>query len=516
MQKLGRRQLLLGVALLSLPSFIYVCVNRDDPHFGILEDDGIYLIGAKSIAEGSGYRVENLSGEPYQTKYPPLYPLYLSIAWRAAATLPARITAALMLSWLAFPVCVALVHVWLRRRGFPPRAAWIVTGLFALNPYILFFNANLGSEMMFVALALSTILLAERDRALAAGIVGGIGTLARSAGIALLPAGIVYYLWKRQPRNALWFTLGVLPPFIGWMLWSRTHQAPGSDIITMCYTNYLGFLFQNVGWDNLGMVLWRNFSALLESFGSYVFPQMIGGLPAKMILQPLALAMILGTIRMGRDSLYAVFGLFSSAMLLIWDFAPNQRFVLPLAPLLLAGFYTEASHFAGLVRKAFAHKDRSQRVVAYGFAGFLIAILATGAGLQVYMWVNVIPGQARDDRANAKHFASLYEWIRINTSPDAAVIWENATALYLFANRHSAAFLIPPRQWYKAEHDDDLAFYRRIDEYAGQNYEFVMFPAVGPHRNEEILKAATENANLERIHEDTGGIIYKVQKKAGR
>jgi hypothetical protein len=282
--------------------------------------------------------------------------------------------------------------------------------------------------------------------------------------------------------------------------------------VTLYYTNYIGYQLINVDFSNIGVVLWKNFSALLESFGSYVFPQMIAGLPAKLILQPLALAMILGIVRTGRHSLYALFGAFSAAMLLVWHFPPNQRFVLPLVPLLLAGFYSEAVHFAGLVRQAFHHKDRSQRAVAYGFAGFLVAILALGAGLQIYMWINVIPGQARDDRANRESYARLYQWIESNTPQDANTLWENDTALYLSTGRLAVAFLIPPRQWYRSENDEDLESYRRIDEYArAHNLQYVILPAVGPHRNDEVLKVAAGNTKLEKIHEETGGVVYRVR-----
>ena len=41
------------IALLALPTFFFVWVNRDVPHFGVLQDDGLYFGSAKSIAEGT-------------------------------------------------------------------------------------------------------------------------------------------------------------------------------------------------------------------------------------------------------------------------------------------------------------------------------------------------------------------------------------------------------------------------------------------------------------------------------
>src|ERR1700688_4086208 len=86
--------------LLCLPSLLFVWFNRDVPHFGILQDDGLYLIGGKALAQDSGYRILSLPGQLYQTKSPPLYPLYLSLAWRAIPAFPANLSLAIMLSWL--------------------------------------------------------------------------------------------------------------------------------------------------------------------------------------------------------------------------------------------------------------------------------------------------------------------------------------------------------------------------------------------------------------------------------
>ena len=60
--------------LLCLPSLLFVWHNRDVPHFGILQDDGVYLIDAQALAQGAGYRILSLPAQPFDTRYPPLYP----------------------------------------------------------------------------------------------------------------------------------------------------------------------------------------------------------------------------------------------------------------------------------------------------------------------------------------------------------------------------------------------------------------------------------------------------------
>ena len=380
--------------------------------------------------------------------------------------------------------------------------------------------------MMFTVLLLGAILVAERQDAgvwtqgwrgpLLAGGIAGAAYLTRTSAIALLPAGIAYYVWKKRPRGALWFTLGMLPAIAGWMLWSRMNAAPGHDVVTLCYTNYLGYYFMNVGRDNFAQVLWRNVSALLESMGSLVFPQMMQGLLAKFILQPLAVAMILGCIRMvrqGHAGLYSLFGGISLLMLLVWHYEPNQRFILPLAPLLLTGFCFEMAHLARLFRGAFIHRDRSQRIVAYVFAGFLITVLAVGASLQIYMNVSVIPDLFRNDRSNTLAYRAIYGWIANHLPANANILWQDDTALYLATGRHAVSFVVPPREFEATGGDaGEAARYRGIAEYARQQrLDYVLLAKIGLRHNDEVLREAAANPQLEPVHEEQGGILYRVR-----
>jgi hypothetical protein len=513
----------LALFALCLPSLLFVWHNRDVPHFGILQDDGLYFIDGKSLAEGSDYRILSLPAQPHETRYPPLYPLYLSLAWRINPAFPANLPLALMFSWLSFPALVVLTYLWCRRQQLPPPVIWLVTALFALNPYLLFFVSNLGSETMFMAFMFGAVLLVEPDSGrtnwywpLLAGVLAGAGYLVRTAGMVFLPAAIAYYAWKKKPRQALWFALGMLPAMAAWTLWTHAHAAPGRDVVTVAYTNYIASYIHSVGWDNIAVILWNNFSAMLESFGSLVFPQMIQGILAKFILQPLGVAMILGVIKMlrkGYGGLYAWFSGFYVALLMIWHFLPNQRYVMPLAPLLLAGLCFEMEHLATLMRTAFGHRDRSQRAVAYGFAGFLILVLAIGLGLQAYMGFSVMPEMARDDRSHAQAYGRIYQWIDKNLPADAGVLWEGDTVLYLATGHHGSSFVFLPREFIATGGEEGEALRTRtIDAYAREAHlGYVLLTKVGLHRNDEALRVAAANPNLERIHEEDGGILYRVR-----
>src|SRR5438128_7525740 len=76
----------LAGAVLALAA-VYLIALRT-PAAGIFHDDGVYLVTAKALATGQGYRIASLPGEIFQTKYPPLFPLLLAAAWKLYPRFP--------------------------------------------------------------------------------------------------------------------------------------------------------------------------------------------------------------------------------------------------------------------------------------------------------------------------------------------------------------------------------------------------------------------------------------------
>src|SRR6185436_3223086 len=55
---------------------------------GVFYDDAQYLILAKALASGDGYRFINLPGAPAATHFPPGYPLLLALLWKLSPSFP--------------------------------------------------------------------------------------------------------------------------------------------------------------------------------------------------------------------------------------------------------------------------------------------------------------------------------------------------------------------------------------------------------------------------------------------
>jgi 4-amino-4-deoxy-L-arabinose transferase-like glycosyltransferase len=83
----------------------------------------------------------------------PLYPAFLSLfATLGPAGVPAARIAQAILSALVVPI-----GVWLARRAFGQRAAWLAGGLLALDPYATYFAARLLTEVPFTLVAVGLI-----------------------------------------------------------------------------------------------------------------------------------------------------------------------------------------------------------------------------------------------------------------------------------------------------------------------------------------------------------------------
>jgi 4-amino-4-deoxy-L-arabinose transferase-like glycosyltransferase len=515
--------------LLLLPSAFYLWWNDDIPQFGDPHDDGVYFVSAKSLASGGGYRIESLPGDPAQTKYPPLYPLLLSLAWRINPNFPENLPLAAWISWLAIPAILILLAAYYPRMGISDGRASLLLALVAINPYFIWIGSHLHSELFFLALALGAMLLVERAAdqdagpglALAAGALAGLAYLARSAGIVMLVSAPLYLMLRHARRQAWHFAVAMLPFIGGWMVWANLHQLKTSDPALLYYTSYVGYELQNVSLTNLHLLLWKNVDELLKGLGSLIVPKVTDSLIEKIILEALAVAMVAGVVRMirrGQAAHYAIFAAGSVILLLIWHFPPNERFVLPLFPLALAGLLVEMERLGGGLRRGLSQKDVGQRIAAVVIIGVGVVIFGGGLALQVYLDAFAMPEGSRQERASNSDDRAAFGWIRANLPAGSAIFANEDPVLFLYTGHPAISRPVPPALWYREDHAgtveqfDSLVTYARL--HGISHVYFARFDARQTITEEDRLameNSIRSNPDLIQVFSKGAATVYRIR-----
>ena len=150
-----------------------MAVARWNQLYFFTPDSARYVIMAKSLVNGTGYRQIDTPGEPLYAHRPPGMSLLLS---PAALVAPYNILVAKGTVFLTALALLILLYQYIRRLNEPvitheiPAlhgfcwAALLITILFAINPYTLFFSTIVMSEIPFMACSLAILyLLATRQ-----------------------------------------------------------------------------------------------------------------------------------------------------------------------------------------------------------------------------------------------------------------------------------------------------------------------------------------------------------------
>src|ERR1700682_4640686 len=381
-----RRFCAVALVLVSLAPAAWIAFTwRDMPQLGFYHDDGLYWVSARSLAETGEYRIASLPAQPWQTKYPPLFPAWLALAWKLNPSFPANLPLATLFSWLAFPAYLAAVYAFLREHGFSPRERAVLFVLAAVNPMAVLFSASLMPELGFTALLVGALVLAERAESsrwmmVLAGVLAGLAYLTRSAALPLMvTVPLCLVLSRRGVRQGAPFLAGMFPAVAGWQIWVATHLSRGTDLVTLYYTDYAGFRRYNVQLADLPLIVWYNLDGLLRSIG-HVLNYDLEPFRSQHLERVVAVAALAGCVRLARASRKLQYPMAAAAflgLLLIWHYRPDPRLVFPLYPLLAAGLWIELKNVVRALRTAWRKPAFSERVAAVSGA----AVLAGFGGL---------------------------------------------------------------------------------------------------------------------------------------
>src|SRR5205085_3060789 len=126
-----------------------------------------------------------------------------------------------------------------------------------------------------------------------------------------------------------------------------------------------------------------------------------------------------------------------TALLLVWHFPANERFLLPLFPLLLAALATEAQHLAAGIQAAWK-KDAANRAVAAGVCAALAALVCAGLALDFDAVYKQIPEAIEQHRMVLASNRAAFAWIAQH-APDASFYAYDDPVFYLYTGQHAAS-----------------------------------------------------------------------------
>ncbi len=486
--RLGKAALLVIIAAL-VPSLWLAVAALDMPQLGHFHDEGLYWISAKSLAEGSGYRILSLPGEPYQTKYPPLFPLLLAGVWKLDPSFPHNLRLATVVCWIALPVCLLLAARLLRTMGFGSASAAAICAVLALNPYVLNYSTSLMSELWFSCILLGCILVIHRAGepgsarwvALAAGLLAGAAYLTRSSGLPLLASGPLYFALRRQYSRAALFVCGMAPAIVAWTWWTNRHMLLATDLTSLYYTNYLGFHLASFSLRDVPVLVWKNAAGMLAGAGD-----LVAGLREGAVSVILGSFVFAGAARMVRRtglSPYHLYGGGLILMLLPWHLCAGDRYmrmILPLLPLLAAGLFDLLSDCMVAARRWY-DSDSVVRMAAACLAGVAVAGLALPIAAGPVRTLLTAPGSIARERKNLDQDRAAFRWIQANLPRNATFLTGADPVFYLYTGRKACTLIGSPREMYLGDSGKPIDLASRLAAYShAQGLDYILLNAADP------------------------------------
>jgi hypothetical protein len=407
---------------------------------GVFQDDAIYVVLAKALASGDGFRMINLPGAPHATHFPPGYPFVLAALWRAFPSFPDNIVVFKFVNAVFLAGTAVLSYRFTRSRlALGTLGAAVASTVGTISVVVLMITGVVLSEPLYMLLAIPTLLFAERAAdddnprtAAAAGALIGVLALVRTVGIFLVPAALLVLLVRRRWRSAGIVAATAMVFVVPWQLWISVYQSETLPPFVGKYGAYGPWLSEGYRAGGLSFaraVLEKNADELFGFLGYITLP--VPPVWPRFV----SLGALLGMLIVGagatwrRIPITLVFLLGYGAVILAWPFEPT-RFALVWWPLL-------AALFVAGVKRTWLWRPSARVMHGARFAS-LAAALVVSAGYAMYnvrgvrqkWWVNI----QSDAGTRAKPIA---EWVARSTRPNDVVISDHDLIVYLYTGRRA-------------------------------------------------------------------------------
>ncbi|HEU4721855.1 MAG TPA: hypothetical protein VFS59_10875 [Gemmatimonadaceae bacterium] len=416
---------------------------------GVVADDAFYVILARALASGEGYRYLNVPGHPAGTHFPPGYPALLALVSFVVPAFPASVVAFKALNAAFLAAASVLVARLLRDRlELSPLWCLGVGAVTAISVPLLILGNLVLSELCFLALALGLLLALERlmdapasaRYALLLGAAIGVCALVRTHAVVLVPAAAVVLATRRRWREAALLTLAAVACLLPWQLWTARHGGTLPEPLLGMYDSYASWWLRGLRTMGVSMIPQTIAKTTSETSGmlAVLFSPMRGSAAHAVTLAALGSLVVAACIAAWRRMPVTLLFLAGYlAIVLVWPFQ-TARFVWTVWPLLLA--LVAVGGWTALGRPAWRAPVRAALAAAFvwvavGYAAYEMR------GIRGQWWSSI-------PRANTPRIATTVRWVLANTATDEVVATENEGAVYLYTGRQALPIItLTPAQY---------------------------------------------------------------------
>lgn len=408
---------------------------------GVFHDDAMYVILARSLATGHGYRYLNLPGAPIATQHPPGYPALLALATWFAPSFPANLTVFKALNAVIGAASAVLVTLFARSRALSPAQAIILGVASAVSIPTLVLSSMILSEPLFFLMIITLLIAAERFaerqrewwRPIAIGIGIAACALVRLNGIALLPATLLVLCVQRRWRDAGLLTLATVLTMLPWQVVIATHTGVLPVPLRGDYESASSWWLRGLHSGGLQTLVATFRMTIPESISVFtvLFSPVRGQVTHAITLIALIglLAVAVARVR-SRMPVTLIFLLGYLAIVAIWPYAP-ARFLWAVWPLFLLLIAAGATAAYQRIEVRAPRKAAMQFALLAGFAWVAVGYSAYEIrGARGHWWNSV-------SRSNARRIAATATWVNSHTRAGALVASEDEGAVFLYTARHA-------------------------------------------------------------------------------
>jgi hypothetical protein len=481
----------LALLLIAAIGWFYAHVI-DTQNMGFTHDDGVYAITGKALAEGKGFTLLHVVGQPPEVKYPFVYPAILSLVWMVSPHYPENLPALNGIT-IAFTLAACgMIYLFLRRaQHFPGWLALLLIAQTASHYFFIYFFSSVMSEAPYLFFSMLTLWCAHRFIAKNAVLphrdiwvlvaLSCVTFLTRIPGLSLMAAIVAWLLLNGQWKNAVRYGTGCLAfGIFPWALWVKFQTPTLTELnypLVNAYSNYGLEFFHNLLGSNYWASLPRDVNGLMAAILQQLFPiipnftraypklsrinwitatngvvMLLGqylcmGYFMLQLVQTISRSNAVGKIRANRmwnPSVFSIPGLylvFYLLMITFWNYEDQlARFLTCVSPLLWMYFYKPWLKVLPDFGKSFDPGPAQRKQAVIAVAGVCLSVLLS-FWLVPSAYKTVYTSRSQHWVDNGKYrwmwsdYQATFAWINQTIPPQASLAAASDVVFYLYTNR---------------------------------------------------------------------------------